>query len=113
MLGHFSQVVWKESREVGVGRARTNDGKVVVVTNYRPAGNRPGAYSTNVLPPSDTSKYEQTGTYRYTYFSCIVKGRAVLVSDRIRKCVRPSVRSKETFQRFIGFYERNHCSKCE
>ncbi|CAG2247939.1 unnamed protein product [Mytilus edulis] len=49
--GHFSQVVWKESREVGVGRARTNDGKVVVVTNYSPAGNRPGAYSTNVLPP--------------------------------------------------------------
>lgn len=59
--GHFSQVVWKESREIGVGRAKTNDGKVVVVTNYRPAGNRPGTYSTNVLPPSDTSKYEQTG----------------------------------------------------
>ncbi|VDI12785.1 Hypothetical predicted protein, partial [Mytilus galloprovincialis] len=41
----ISSGVWKESREVGVGRARTNDGKVVVVTNYRPAGNRPGVYS--------------------------------------------------------------------
>ncbi|XP_075903252.1 uncharacterized protein LOC142902242 [Nelusetta ayraudi] len=36
--GHFTQVVWKSSTELGVGMA-TNGKKVYVVGQYRPAGN--------------------------------------------------------------------------
>lgn len=56
--GHFSQMVWKESKDIGVGRAKTKDGKVVVVANYRPAGNVPGKYTANVLPVNlETATY--------------------------------------------------------
>ena len=46
-------MVWKGSKEVGVGRAVTRDGKVIVVANYRPAGNMVGSFAANVLPPKD------------------------------------------------------------
>ncbi|KAI2657127.1 Golgi-associated plant pathogenesis-related protein 1 [Labeo rohita] len=49
--GHFTQVVWKSSTELGVGLA--TDGKTVfVVGQYRPAGNmiNAGYYEKNVLP---------------------------------------------------------------
>uniref|UniRef100_A0ABZ3NPL6 SCP domain-containing protein n=2 Tax=Gadus morhua TaxID=8049 RepID=A0ABZ3NPL6_GADMO len=48
---HFTQVVWKETKEVGVGLA--TDGKsVFVVAQYRPAGNVEGTanFQRNVLP---------------------------------------------------------------
>ncbi|OWF46342.1 uncharacterized protein LOC110455840 isoform X2 [Mizuhopecten yessoensis] len=51
--GHFTQVVWKGSDEIGVGKARTKDGKILVVANYRPAGNMTGSFRENVLPPKD------------------------------------------------------------
>lgn len=51
--GHFTQVVWKGSREIGVGKARSKDGKILVVANYRPAGNVIGRFSENVSAPSD------------------------------------------------------------
>ncbi|KAK6196095.1 hypothetical protein SNE40_001386 [Patella caerulea] len=51
--GHFTQVVWKGSKEIGVGKAQTRDGKIIVVANYLPAGNMIGEYSYNVLPPKD------------------------------------------------------------
>ena len=49
--GHFTQVVWKGSREIGVGRAFADKGQsVYVVCNYLPAGNYIGHYKENVLP---------------------------------------------------------------
>ncbi|KAK7933980.1 hypothetical protein WMY93_004876 [Mugilogobius chulae] len=49
--GHFTQVVWKDSKELGVGLA-SSGGKVFVVGQYRPAGNMnaPGYFEKNVLP---------------------------------------------------------------
>lgn len=47
--GHFTQVVWKESRELGVGYAKFK-GKIVVVANYYPSGNMIGQFSENVPP---------------------------------------------------------------
>lgn len=39
MCGHYTQVVWKDSREVGCGYAVCHDGAQVWVCNYAPAGN--------------------------------------------------------------------------
>ncbi|XP_046839089.1 uncharacterized protein LOC124433373 [Xenia sp. Carnegie-2017] len=39
-IGHFTQVVWEGSTELGIGYARTADGRTVyVVARYKPAGN--------------------------------------------------------------------------
>uniref|UniRef100_UPI0037E765B3 Golgi-associated plant pathogenesis-related protein 1-like isoform X1 n=2 Tax=Semicossyphus pulcher TaxID=241346 RepID=UPI0037E765B3 len=48
--GHFTQVVWKDSTELGVGMA-TDGNKVFVVGQYRPAGNMnmSGYFEKNVL----------------------------------------------------------------
>merc|ERR1712055_148419 len=48
--GHFTQVVWKGSTDVGVGVAQEGS-KVVVVSNYSPPGNMRGQYADNVPPP--------------------------------------------------------------
>ncbi|XP_030579666.1 Golgi-associated plant pathogenesis-related protein 1-like [Archocentrus centrarchus] len=49
--GHFTQVVWKASTELGVGIA-TDGNTVFVVGQYRPGGNitNAGYYEKNVLP---------------------------------------------------------------
>ncbi|KAJ8965469.1 hypothetical protein NQ314_004114 [Rhamnusium bicolor] len=49
--GHFTQIVWVNSRYCGVGKARSRSGKIVVVAHYAPPGNISGAYFENVLPP--------------------------------------------------------------
>jgi len=46
--GHFTQVVWKDTKELGVGVAKSKSGKVFVVTNYSPPGNFIGKYKENV-----------------------------------------------------------------
>lgn len=49
--GHFTQVVWKDSTQLGVGMA-TKGNKVYVVGQYRPAGNmnRTEYFQKNVGP---------------------------------------------------------------
>ncbi|CAH1778698.1 unnamed protein product, partial [Owenia fusiformis] len=49
--GHFTQVVWKGSKELGIGKALSKDGRCVVVANYKPAGNLVGHFKENVLHP--------------------------------------------------------------
>ncbi|KAF7268752.1 uncharacterized protein LOC143195873 [Rhynchophorus ferrugineus] len=51
--GHFTQLVWANSRHFGLGKARSRSGKIVVVAHYSPAGNIPGAYLDNVFPPCE------------------------------------------------------------
>lgn len=51
--GHFTQVIWRDSTELGVGMARNRNGEVYVVCNYNPAGNFLGSFTENVLPPVD------------------------------------------------------------
>ncbi len=43
-VGHYTQMVWKTTREVGVGVARTKSGGIIVVASYYPAGNMVGDY---------------------------------------------------------------------
>ncbi|CAI9738262.1 protein PRY1 isoform X2 [Octopus vulgaris] len=49
--GHFTQVVWKGSKELGIGRGCAEDGSYFVVANYRPAGNVLGKFEDNVFRP--------------------------------------------------------------
>jgi len=50
--GHFTQVVWKSSKELGVGKATSRTGRIYVVCNYSPPGNytNAGMFAANVLP---------------------------------------------------------------
>jgi glioma pathogenesis-related protein 2 len=48
--GHFTQVVWKGSKEVGIGRAQSSDGTWIVVANFYPPGNYVGQHESNVFP---------------------------------------------------------------
>lgn len=48
--GHFTQVVWANSQEVGFGFAKAKDGSYYGVANYYPAGNYQGEYAENVKP---------------------------------------------------------------
>lgn len=48
-LGHFTQVVWKDTKSIGVAMVKNKSGKFVVVANYYPAGNVQGQYKKNVL----------------------------------------------------------------
>jgi glioma pathogenesis-related protein 2 len=47
--GHFTQVVWKDTKQVGCGIAQC-DGGALLVCNYSPAGNMEGQYPDNVPP---------------------------------------------------------------
>ena len=38
-IGHYTQMVWKDTKEVGIASAISKNGKVYVVARYYPAGN--------------------------------------------------------------------------
>tara|TARA_B100000959_G_C14716892_1_gene515246 strand:- start:158 stop:673 length:516 start_codon:yes stop_codon:yes gene_type:complete len=38
-IGHYTQMVWRNTREVGIASAISKDGKVYVVARYYPSGN--------------------------------------------------------------------------
>lgn len=53
--GHFTQMVWQGSEELGVGWKEYKDGtwtQVIIVTNYFPAGNVMSHFEENVRPSS-------------------------------------------------------------
>ncbi|CAF3299972.1 unnamed protein product [Rotaria socialis] len=54
--GHFTQVVWAGSTQLGIGIAFTsNNLAAYVVANYFPPGNYLGQFPANVLPRCATS----------------------------------------------------------
>uniref|UniRef100_A0A672LQI0 Cell wall protein PRY3-like n=1 Tax=Sinocyclocheilus grahami TaxID=75366 RepID=A0A672LQI0_SINGR len=59
--GHFTQVVWKDTKEVGVGLA-TDGNTTFVVGQYLPAGNisNAGYFERNVLPAGSKADFKST-----------------------------------------------------
>jgi uncharacterized protein YkwD len=47
VTGHFTQMVWKSTRELGVSKL-SREGRTFVVVVYKPPGNVEGAYQDNV-----------------------------------------------------------------
>jgi uncharacterized protein YkwD len=44
VVGHYTQMVWRNTTEMGAGAAVCPDGGIIVVANYNPAGNFIGEY---------------------------------------------------------------------
>ena len=56
--GHFTQLVWKGSKKLGLGVAQDRSGKRYVVAQYDPVGNIEGKYEVNAqLPGTMVAKY--------------------------------------------------------
>lgn len=47
--GHFTQLVWKNTRRIGIGYVKVGN-TAIVVCNYYPAGNVDGEFLKNVSP---------------------------------------------------------------
>ena len=43
-IGHYTQMVWKDTKEVGIASEISKNGKVYVVSRYYPTGNYLGEY---------------------------------------------------------------------
>lgn len=51
ITGHFTQLVWKDTKEIGIGVAYNEESLAVyVVMNYWPSGNWPKGFVVNVSP---------------------------------------------------------------
>ena len=49
--GHFTQIVWRDTTEVGVGTCKSPDGRLTyAVARYNPAGNMLKKFQENVTP---------------------------------------------------------------
>lgn len=48
--GHFTQIVWQSSKEMGAGKAVSSSGAQFVVARYQPPGNVRGQFPENVKP---------------------------------------------------------------
>ena len=63
--GHFTQLVWKETKEVGFGKIEIGD-LLCLVALYYPAGNKFGEFTKNVFESnnneSDNNKYKDNNS---------------------------------------------------
>lgn len=67
--GHFTQLVWKSSRKIGVGIASKGK-RTVICINYEPRGNVEGQFPQNVLPPKKLTDFMlDTSNSTDTFFS--------------------------------------------
>lgn len=62
--GHFSQLVWGASNELGMAKAKTKDNtNVYVVARYKPAGNVVNLFESNVKPKQQDLQLK--GNYKF------------------------------------------------
>lgn len=58
--GHFTQIVWQSSKEMGAGKAVSSSGAQFVVARYQPPGNVRGQFPENVKPASNQGGGERS-----------------------------------------------------
>ena len=56
--GHFTQLVWKGSKQIGCGASCNNSNKCYVTCNYYPPGNYIGQFTSNVFPLKEDESNE-------------------------------------------------------
>ena len=61
-IGHFSQIVWKDSNYLGCGIGCRSNNYCYVVCNYNPRGNYNSRFSTNVFPKIEEEESDTTAT---------------------------------------------------
>ncbi|KAM8934540.1 Golgi-associated plant pathogenesis-related protein 1 isoform 3-T3 [Pelodytes ibericus] len=108
--GHFTQVVWKDSREVGIAKAVDGKGMVIAVAQYSPAGNitNPGYFQKNVLPKGTPVTEGGAGPDRGT------SGSYYPASSGTDKATSPTVDSREFALEFLkanNSYRSRHGAK--
>lgn len=86
VTGPFTQLVWSNTKELGVGKACSRSGRIFVVANYYPRGNVNGQYANNVhmnqyFLPANKKKLETVTRYwvpaRDGYMRRIVRKKLV------------------------------------
>ena len=50
---NFTQLIWKNSRYIGIGYSKSKNDIFYLVLNFYPSGNIPGQFIKNVLPPDN------------------------------------------------------------
>lgn len=86
--GHFTQVVWVDSTELGCGKA-ASDGGTYVVCNYSPHGNitNAGKFQKNVLPanaaPVGQVKSAEQSEQTLEQLTSQIKGRTFTMGDGV------------------------------
>lgn len=84
--GHFTQVVWKNSKRIGAAYATGNDGSVVVVIRYSPPGNDFGEaqFRNNVFPAKEEKQESGNQTGGQTSCSCCIISLVIFAIITIR-----------------------------
>ncbi|KAJ7370393.1 hypothetical protein OS493_032570 [Desmophyllum pertusum] len=61
--GHFTQLVWKNTKEMGAAQVPRKDGRLIIVIRYSPAGNldTTNAFKENVLPEGQKAQNADNG----------------------------------------------------
>ncbi|XP_054157389.1 uncharacterized protein LOC128955741 [Oppia nitens] len=78
---HFTQLIWKSCKYFGIGKARTRNGKLIIVANYIPPGNVSNKFAENVLPPMFGDLESRRNT-------CILKTNHKLIVKSAKKLKR-------------------------
>ena len=84
--GHFTQIVWQETKELGMAKVKSSDGKIIVVARYRPPGNVINHFQENVNPKVNTILSFRSDSF---YWQCrdIVKRSMTAILGRSSCCL--------------------------
>ncbi|XP_060647015.1 Golgi-associated plant pathogenesis-related protein 1 isoform X2 [Drosophila nasuta] len=73
--GHFTQLIWKSSKTLGIGTYTNSKGISFVVARYKPQGNMAGEFKENVPKPNRSRSLHEHAKYLiYTSVILIICG---------------------------------------
>ena len=112
VTGHFTQLVWRTSKEVGCGYA-ARKGVAYVCCNYGPKGNRYGQYEENVLPISVGANRKDGDKGNGKVITEEEEGEAVC-ADLSRSCAKYSKHcATPRYKSWLYKYCKKTCNHCQ